>query len=77
MAKYNHIFIEGDHTLEQVADFMYYKTFAQVYVYCCLNDIKTLRVIIEELQTIMKFLDHKPILKLNALFLNLVILHTL
>lgn len=71
LEKYKNIFVEGNHSLEQIADFLYYKTYAQIYLYSCLQDKQSLLDLIDELQSILEFLVNKPLLKLNSLFLIL------
>ena len=69
LEKYNHIYLNNDFSFEQIADFIYFKTYSQVYVYLLLGSIDTIKELIDELYSFLGYLTKKPFLKLNALFL--------
>ena len=69
LEKYKEIFLTENHSLESISDFIYFKTYAQIYVYTSLGKIDTLKDLIEELYSLLQYLDKRPFLKLNSLIL--------
>lgn len=69
--RYKDIFVNDNHSFEQIADFLYYKTYAQIYVYSYFDDKTTLLELLDELKAIVQFFVNKPLLHLNAMLLIL------
>lgn len=68
LEKYKHIFLT-EHSLESISDFIYVKTYAQLYVYSYLGTYYSLKDLVEEFYTLLHYLDKRPFLKLNSLIL--------
>ena len=73
LEKYKDIFLHTTHSLESISDFMYFKNYAQVYVYSSIGDNSSLRDLIDEFYSILQYLSKRPFLKLNSLVLLLVL----
>ena len=69
LEKYHTIFTSDDHALEQISDFIYYKTYAQIYVYCASGDLNLVEKLVDELFSLLQYLGGRPFLKLNSLCL--------
>ena len=71
LEKYHEIFTSENHPLEQISDFIYFKTYAQIYVYCASGDLSLIDKLIDELFSLLDYLAERPFLKLNSLCLLL------
>jgi hypothetical protein len=69
LEKYKNIFFDHDPTFELISDFIYYKTYSQVYIYSLTGNKHILKELIKEIYSFIRYLENKPFLLLNALFL--------
>ena len=72
LEKYKNIFI-NNHTLEAISDFIYVKTYAQIYVYASSGKKEPFKDLIEEFYSLIQYLEKRPFLKLNSLMVLLVL----
>ena len=73
LEKFKHIYLHENQVFEQISDFIYYKTYSQIYIYSLIGSETTIRELIDEMYSFLQFLESKPFLKINSLFLITVL----